>query len=297
MALGPLFSIITLVEDQEKRLHTAYDIQVSQRDSSSSIHSASSFEDLSLSEELRKGVYGSNFSRPSMIQAHALPLLLRDPPEHLIAQAQSGTGKTAAFSLAILSRIDYNIHSPQAIVLAPSRELARQIVDVMKQLAKYTQAIVTQVVPETAQRRERVQGHVIVGTPGKVCDMLKRVVPGDPARGPYIDASKVQMLVLDEADCMLDLQGLGQQIQVAKRLLPSVNQLVFFSATWDEQVTQFATDFVNGPSNKILLQTTELTLTTVKQFYIDCDNEEDRFNILVALYGIMTIAQSIIFVR
>ncbi|KAF9112067.1 RNA helicase required for poly(A+) mRNA export [Mortierella sp. AM989] len=227
-------------------------------------------------------------------------MLLKDPPKHLIAQAQSGTGKTAAFSLAILSRLDFNNPSTQAIVLAPTRELARQIVDVMKELARFTPAIITQVIPESGQRSEPITGQILIGTPGKLGDMIKRFVPGSSSnttRRKFIDVSSVRMLVLDEADCMLDLQGLLQQIEMVKRLLPYNLQLIFFSATWDDAVFHFANTFVNKSANRILLKTFQLSLTSVKQFYIDCESEEDRFQVLVGLYGIMTIGQSIIFVK
>ncbi|KAF9359123.1 RNA helicase required for poly(A+) mRNA export [Mortierella sp. NVP85] len=285
-------------EQEESSLHALHNISIIQQNPENPLHSASTFEDLNLREDLLKGVYNMRYAQPSKIQGHALPLLLRDPPEHLIAQSQTGTGKTAAFSLAILSRIDCNDPSPQAIVLAPSRELSRQIVAVLQELARFTPAIITQVIPESDRPREPIVGHVLVGTPGKMTDMLKRTIPGFPGpRRTYIDPSKVKMLVMDEGDCMLDIQGLGQQSLVIKRLLPPNLQIVFFSATWDDTVVCFAQQFIGGPANQIRLQAYELTLDYVKQFFIDCDDEEDRFEVLVGLYSIMTISQSIIFVH
>ncbi|KAF8938140.1 RNA helicase required for poly(A+) mRNA export [Dissophora ornata] len=266
-------------EEYQGALHAMHDVNIRQQNPDSILHSASTFEDLNLSEELKKGVYMCGYARPSKIQAHALPLLLRDPPEHLIAQAQTGTGKTAAFSLAILSRLDFSDPSSQAIVLAPSRELARQIYEVMKKLAKYTSATITQVVPQCLRPNEQIQGQVLIGTPGKVSDMLKRTIcSGD--RRTYIDKSRVKMLVLDEADYLLDCQGLGDQSLKLKLLLPRNIQLVFFSATWDDAVLRFAESFIGGPANKIRLETYQLTLEYVKQFFIDCDSEEDRFRVL-----------------
>ncbi|KAG0230970.1 RNA helicase required for poly(A+) mRNA export [Mortierella sp. GBA43] len=279
-------------------LHAIHNIEIQQLNKNHPLYAASSFEDLNLRDELLKAVYKMRYVRPSKVQEHTLPILLRNPPEHLIAQAQTGTGKTAAFSLAILSRINYNDPSPQAIVLAPSRELSRQIVDVIKELATFTPAVITQVIPGADIHRQPITGHVLVGTPGRMTDMLKRRIPGYPEpQRTYIDASKVKILVLDEGDCMLDCQGLGQQSLIIKRHLPPDIQLVFFSATWDDSIVRFAQQFINGPSNQIRLQTYELTLHYVKQFFIDCDNEEDRFDVLVGLYSIMTISQSIIFRR
>ncbi|KAF9909397.1 RNA helicase required for poly(A+) mRNA export [Lobosporangium transversale] len=280
---------------QLKTLHLAHDIKVQQLNPDSPLQSATTFEQLQL-----------GFSVPSKIQAHALPLLLKDPPQHLIAQAQSGTGKTAAFSLAILSRIDSNNPSTQAIVLAPTRELALQIVEVMRMLAKYTSVVITEVVREKASLVEPIMGQILIGTPGTMEDRLKRYLPyatfeqrrSTTIREKFIEASKVRMFVLDEADYMLDLQGLGSQVQVIKRLLPKDVQLMFFSATWNDKIIRFANDFLGGaPSNSIRLQTYEMMLSNVVQFYVDCENEEDRLKVLVAMYSILTISQSIIFVE
>ncbi|KAG0301923.1 RNA helicase required for poly(A+) mRNA export [Dissophora globulifera] len=267
-----------------------HEISVLQQNPESPLHSVATFEDLNLSDELKKGLYLSGYTRPSKIQAHALPLLLRNPPEHLIAQAQTGTGKTATFCLALLSRLDYTDPSTQAIVVAPSRELARQIFDVMKTLARFTAATITQIVPHVVRTSDKITGHIIIGTPGKLGDMIKRTMT-------LAQRSRVKMLVLDEADLMLDLQGLGNQSLQIKKLLPDSIQLIFFSATWDDTVDKFAHRFITGLSNQIRLETYQLTLEYVKQFFIDCDSEDDRFQVLVGLYGIMTISQSIIFKR
>jgi ATP-dependent RNA helicase DDX19/DBP5 len=144
-----------------------------------------------------------NFKKPSKIQEKALPLLLANPPSNMIAQSQSGTGKTAAFVLTILSRIDYSLKQPQALVLAPSRELARQIEGVIRTIGQFVPDLVVQAaVPGSVEKGKRLEGQVIVGTPGTVMDLVKR---------RQFDASKTGLLCLDEADNMLDQQGLGDQ--------------------------------------------------------------------------------------
>ncbi|KAG0264018.1 RNA helicase required for poly(A+) mRNA export [Mortierella polycephala] len=263
-------------------------VVVTQWDPASPLHSITSFQDLSLGEDLLKGIYDKKFERPSKIQEHALPLLLRDPPEHLIAQSQSGTGKTAAFSLAVLRRIDYSDPGTQAIVLAPTRELARQIVGVMKELAKFTSATITPVIRQEILRRVQVAGQVIVGTPGTVMDLVKR---------RHISAAKVKLLVLDEADYMLDLQGLRLQTILFKRLLPRNIQLVMFSATWGERVISYTKEFISAPANQIRLPLDKQIMTNIKQFYVDCDSESDRLEILSELYSLISVSQSIIFVK
>ena len=149
-----------------------------------------------------------NFRKPSKVQEKTLPLLLLNPAQNLIGQSQSGTGKTAAFVLNILSRIDISNDqmrkSPQALVLAPSRELARQIQGVVKLMGAFMEGLVVEAaVPvEASQRARKIEAPVVVGTPGTVMDMIRK-------RSMSPQALKV--LVLDEADNMLDQQGLGDQ--------------------------------------------------------------------------------------
>lgn len=149
-----------------------------------------------------------NFRKPSKVQEKTLPLLLMDPPHNLIGQSQSGTGKTAAFVLNILHRLDLSTEqmqkTPQALVLAPSRELARQIVGVVKVMGTYLPGLIVEAaVPQDAAARGRkIEASVVVGTPGTVMDMIRRRA---------MDVRGLKVLVLDEADNMLDQQGLGDQ--------------------------------------------------------------------------------------
>jgi ATP-dependent RNA helicase DDX19/DBP5 len=126
----------------------------------------------------------------------------------MIGQSQSGTGKTAAFVLTMLSRIAYERDVVQAICLAPTRELARQIVDVVKEMGKFTPVTVFLAVKEQIKKGESVNAHIVVGTPGTVMDLLKR---------RQLDARHVNVFVLDEADNMLDLQGMGEQSSRVKK--------------------------------------------------------------------------------
>lgn len=145
-----------------------------------------------------------NFKKPSKVQEKALPLLLSDPPRNMIAQSQSGTGKTAAFVIAVLSRIDYSRpQQPQALILAPTRELARQIQGVVQTIGQFIpELIVEAAVPGAVDRATGVKGSVVVGTPGTVLDTIRR---------RQFDPNQLRMLVIDEADSMLDQQGMAQQ--------------------------------------------------------------------------------------
>lgn len=211
-----------------------YEIEVKlsdiQGDKDSPLYSVSSFEQLGMqvpkfevinlanicdsSEQVLKGIYTMNFKKPSKIQERALPLLLRNPPSNMIAQSQSGTGKTAAFVLTILSRIDYSKPtSPQALILAPSRELARQIEGVVRSIGQFVDGLTIQAaVPGAVQRNAKLAAMVIVGTPGTVMDLIKR---------RQFDPSEMKILCLDEADNMLDQQGLGEQCIRVKMFVPT----------------------------------------------------------------------------
>lgn len=159
-------------------------------------------------ERVLKGLSTMGFRKPSKVQERALPLLMGNPPKNLIGQSQSGTGKTAAFVLNVLSRIDLSTEqsqtSPQALILAPTRELARQIVGVIQTMGQYLDNLIigTAVPADRDTRPAAMKCSVVVGTPGTVQDMIKRRV---------FNPAQLKVLVLDEADNMLEQQGLGDQ--------------------------------------------------------------------------------------
>lgn len=154
-----------------------------------------------------------NFRKPSKVQERALPLLMSNPPKNLVGQSQSGTGKTAAFVLNILSRLDLSTEelqkTPQALILAPTRELARQIVGVIQIMGQFLEGLVigTAVPADSNARPSKMDCSVVVGTPGTVQDMIKKRI---------MNPTGLKVLVLDEADNMLDQQGLGDQCIRAK---------------------------------------------------------------------------------
>ncbi|KAH9481297.1 RNA helicase required for poly(A+) mRNA export [Psilocybe cubensis] len=261
-----------------------------QVDPNSPLYSVKSFEELGLKEELLKGLLAMGFDQPSKIQERALPLLLSDPPTNMIGQSQSGTGKTAAFVLTMLSRVDYNLHKPQALCLAPSRELARQIMSVVTAMGKFTSVQTEYAIKDNLPKdATNITAQIIVGTPGTMMDLMRRKV---------LDVSHVKVFVLDEADNMLDQDGLGDQTLRVKNSLPRRQpiQIILFSATFPDNVRAFASKFAPN-ANKIELQKEELSVDTIRQFYMDCKNEEHKYDILVSLYQLLTIGQSIIFTQ
>ncbi|KAF9403674.1 RNA helicase required for poly(A+) mRNA export [Mortierella sp. AD011] len=287
--------VLTAQERATDLLESSYSVVVKladqQADANSPLYSARSFEDLGLHEDLLKGIYNMKFAKPSKIQERALPLLLQNPPRNMIAQSQSGTGKTAAFALTILSRINYDLKAPQALVMSPSRELARQTMEVIQEMGKFTQVTTCQAIKDEALP-PKVTAHVIVGTPGTVTDLIKRRV---------LDPKNIRLYVLDEADNMLDLQNLGEQSRQLKKFLPRDCQIVLFSATWADRVRKFAEEIAPN-ANQITLKPEELSVDGIKQFYVDCrsqmrENKNRKYDILVGLYSLLTVSQSIIFVK
>lgn len=185
----------------------------------------------------------------------------------------------------MLSRIDFSIDKPQAVALAPSRELARQIMDVVQEMGKFTPVKTAYAIPDALKRGEKIAAHLVVGTPGKTFDLIKTRA---------LDPSAVRVFVLDEADNMLDQQGLGEQSIRVKNTMPKTCQLVLFSATFPDHVRAFAAKFAPN-ANEIRLRQEELSVESIKQFYMDCKTEEHKYEVLVELYNLLTIGQSIIF--
>ncbi|ODV59304.1 ATP-dependent RNA helicase DBP5 [Ascoidea rubescens DSM 1968] len=276
---------------ESQLITSSYEVKVKlsdiQADPNSPLFSVKSFEELGLSPELLKGLYAMKFSKPSKIQEKALPLLINDPPKNFIGQSQSGTGKTAAFSLNMLSRVDPSLNKVQCVCLSPARELSRQTLEVIQTMGRFTKITTKLVVPNSYERNTQINAHILVGTPGTLLDCIRR---------KHIDLSALKVFVLDEADNMLDLSGLGDQCKRIKKLLPVNTQLVLFSATFPDKVRKFAEKFVPN-ANSLELKHEELNVDAIKQLYMDCDDDQNKYEVLSNLYGILTIGSSIIFVQ
>jgi len=247
------------------------------------------FDDMELRENLLRGIFAYGFEKPSAIQQRAIMPAIKG--YDLIAQAQSGTGKTATFSIAILQQVDFEKSSQcQALVLAPTRELAQQIQKVVLALGDYQKVKCHACIGGTAVRTDidllQKGVHVVVGTPGRVFDMINR--------GSLIPDS-MKMFVLDEADEMLS-RGFKDQIYDVFRKLPSTIQVILLSATMPEDVLEVTKRFMRDPIN-ILVKKEELTLEGIKQFYINVEKEEWKLETLTDLYETMTITQAVIFLN
>ena len=200
----------------------------------------------------------------------------------------SGTGKTATFAIGILQRLDVELVACQALVLAPTRELAIQIVKVISALGDFMNVKVHACVGGTAVRediRTLQEGvHVVVGTPGRVYDMIQR-------RALKMDA--VMLFVLDEADEMLS-RGFKEQIYNVFKFMPETVQCAIFSATMPLEVLEVTNKFMRDPI-RILVKRDELTLEGIRQFYIAIEREDWKLETLCDLYSTLTITQAIIY--
>ncbi|KAF8818040.1 DEAD/DEAH box helicase [Cardiosporidium cionae] len=262
-------------------------VAVERSDGDSAYVAATSWEKLNFSGELLKGIYQKGFTKPSKIQAAALPLILLES-ENLIGQAQNGSGKTATFALCMLSKLEFQRKEPQALCLCPTRELARQITTVIEELGQYTQLLTYLAVPQNEIYKSQPGAHVVVGTPGRTLDLIKRRI---------LPTQSIKLFVLDEADEMIDRRNnMGTQVQQIRRCFRSSPQILLFSATFPDEVKAFATSMVPN-ANKITVEKENLSLKSVSQFYMMYTDEDNKFQLLSDLYGSMTIGQSVIFVK
>jgi len=244
------------------------------------------FDDMNLREKLLRGIYAYGFEKPSAIQQRGILPVLKG--HDTIAQAQSGTGKTATFAISILQKLDNERCETQALCLAPTRELAAQIQKVIIALGDYMNIKVHACVGGTAVRediRTLQDGvHVVVGTPGRVYDMINR-------RALRLD--NVGMFVLDEADEMLS-RGFKDQIYDVFKFLPEKVQVCLFSATMPMDCLEITQRFMRDPI-RILVKRDELTLEGIKQFFVAVEREEWKLDTLCDLYETLTITQAIIY--
>uniref|UniRef100_A0A8C9CYF9 RNA helicase n=1 Tax=Phocoena sinus TaxID=42100 RepID=A0A8C9CYF9_PHOSS len=232
-------------------------VEVLQRDPNSPLYSVKSFEELRL-------------------------------PQNLIAQSQSGTGKTAAFVLAMLSQVEPANRYPQCLCLSPTYELALQTGKVIEQMGKFYPELklAYAVRGNKLERGQKISEHIVIGTPGTVLDWCSKL--------KFIDPKKIKVFVLDEADVMIATQGHQDQSIRIQRMLPRNCQMLLFSATFEDSVWKFAQKVVPEP-NIIKLKREEETLDTIKQYYVLCNSRDEKFQALCNIYGAITIAQAMIF--
>lgn len=242
--------------------------------------SAKAFSDLGLAKPYLDALAKMNWQRPSSIQAQALPYISRGLS--IVGQAHHGSGKTGTYALGMLSRIDPAIEKPQAICLAPTRELAIQIADVVRKISQFSKVKVDMVLRGF---KGRATGHILVGTPGTVMAKIQ---------SKELETSAIKLYVLDEADNLVGGQGVGVTCSNIKKACPANVQTLLFSATFSDRVRALANK-VSPNAVRIELKKEELTLTNVVQFHLPCEDADGKLEWLGKLYTVLTLGQSIIF--
>jgi superfamily II DNA/RNA helicase len=252
------------------------------------IETFSKWDELDIDPKILRGIYSYGFEIPSPIQSKSIISICKG--RDIIAQAQSGTGKTASFTIGTLSHINTELNYTQAIVLAPTRELAIQITNVFEAIScMMTNIRIKTIIGGTSILKDlddtRFNSpHIIVGCPGRVQDMIRR---------QYIDVKKIKILVVDEADEMLS-QGFLEQIKNIILKMNSQTQIALFSATLPSNISEITDKFMQNPIN-IIVKAESLTLEGIKQFYIAVNNDREKYLTLKDIYHLISVSQCIIY--
>jgi len=245
------------------------------------------FRNLPLSAEVMKGIEDSGFNNLFPIQAQAIIPLLEG--KDVIGQAQTGTGKTAAFGIPMIERLNPEVKNVQGLVLVPTRELAVQVANHINQLGKYAKLKVLPVYGGEAIERQihalEDGAHIVVGTPGRTIDLIERCI---------LNLASVNIVVLDEADRMLDM-GFVDDVEYILSRVPANRQTSLFSATIDQSVMKICDKYMRNPE-KILVSKDEIALTQMNQYYMVV-NPHNKFETLCSVLDGSRIDRAIIFCK
>jgi superfamily II DNA/RNA helicase len=246
------------------------------------------WEDITnIKTELLRGIYAHGFENPSSIQQKAiLPILSK---KDVIAQAQSGTGKTGAFTISALQSLNMEKKTTQILIMVPTRELCTQITSVITTIGDFFNDLKIQMLVGGSSvdndiRELRKNPQIIVGCPGRIHDMIRR---------NKLNAKDIDLLIIDEADEMLS-SGFKEQVYNIFQFFKTDIQIALFSATLPSDVQSLADKFMREPL-KILVKSEALTLEGIKQYYIAVENDEVKYATLKDLYATLSVGQSIIY--
>jgi superfamily II DNA/RNA helicase len=248
-----------------------------------------SFDEINLNENLLRGIYSMGYTTPSQIQRKAILPMIQH--HDLIAQAQSGTGKTATFLIGSLQQVDVTLNRPQVLVICPNHELAQQIYYNYSCLSQYMKLKSSLLIGGTSID-ENIKSldkgaQFIVGTPGRIQDMIKRYV---------LKMTQLKCVVIDEADEMLS-KGFKEQLQEIFKFIPKQSQVCVFSATMPDSTLEIMNSIMNSNVVRILVNPEEVTLDGIDQYYLGVDDESWKVDTLVELYERLRINQTIIFIN
>lgn len=245
-----------------------------------------SWDDLNLETELLRGIYAHGFEKPSPIQQKAcLPII---NGKDILAQAQSGTGKTGTFVIGSLSRVNMNLDTTQVLILNPTRELAIQTMNVISgigcMMKKLTSKILVGGSSDDIYEMKKSPPHIIVGTPGRVYDMFMRNI---------ILSKNINLIVLDEADELLS-NGFKEQLFDIFQCLRKDAQVALFSATISQNVIDISKRILKDQVT-IVVKSEQLVLDGIGQYYITLDNDKQKFSTLQDLFERLVLSQTIIY--
>jgi len=246
------------------------------------------WDELDIDTNLLRGIYAYGFEKPSPIQSRAIHPIKQG--KDIIAQAQSGTGKTAAFTVGALSRVNIEENSIQVLIMVPTHELAQQISGVIHSLSGMMDGIrIKTIIGGSSIEQDAVEmkeqpPHIIVGCPGRIYDMIKR---------RHINASKLRLVILDEADEMLSL-GFKEQVYNIFQYINKDVQIALFSATLPSNIYQITNKLLRNPV-KISVKTESLTLEGIKQYYIGLEDDRQKYLTLKDLFHSISVSQCIIY--
>ena len=247
----------------------------------------SSFDDMNLPEKILRGIYSFGFEKPSEIQKRAIvPITLgRD----VLAQAQSGTGKTGTFTIGSLSRIDPSLEEIQVLVLVPTHELAEQIYKVAKAIGSFLNIKAHFAIggnPVRVDMQAIKSGcQFLVGTPGRIYDLAHRGA---------LKRDNIRVLIMDEADQMLEDRFQEQVLEILKLGFPEQTRIALFSATMPPEIIKFTSGLLKDPV-KILIPAEDVTLEGIKQYFVPLEQEDWKFDVLCDIYAQLPINQAIIY--
>jgi superfamily II DNA/RNA helicase len=247
-----------------------------------------SWEDLAIDTNLLRGIFAYGFEKPSPIQRKAINPIIQK--KDIIAQAQSGTGKTATFTIGALSHVNTDEDTTQILCLSPTRELSIQTGTVMRGIGSMMKNLRVQVLVGGSSIDEDIANlksnvpHVITGCPGRVYDMMRR---------NHIISKNIKLVVLDEADEMLS-SGFKEQVYNIFQHFNNNIQVALFSATLPDHIQGITSKFMRDPV-KIQVRAEQLTLEGISQYYVAIEDDRQKYLTLKDLYSFMSVSQCIIY--
>jgi translation initiation factor 4A len=251
-------------------------------------HPIEEWNDLEMNPEVLRGIYSYGFENPSPIQKKGIKPMLNK--RDVIAQAQSGTGKTGCFTVGTLARIDPTKPGVQALILSPTRELSMQTKNVIDGIGTFVKGFKSQLLVGGTSTDETIKGliedkpSVVVGCPGRVYDMLRR---------KKLHPNTLRLIILDEADEMLS-SGFKEQIYNIFQFMPSDIQVGLFTATLPHDLMSLTEKFMRNPV-KVLVKAEQLTLEGISQYYVGLDSDEQKYECLKDIFSSLSMAQCIIY--